>query len=73
MNYKISPINYSKMILKKVSFSPSLFERELKKAIEQCQGQHLEQLKRWCIKKFWGSYAEIIRGYFGAMEMRTTA
>ena len=60
MNAKINMFNYSKLILRKVSFSADLFENELKKAILHCKPRHLNELRRWCMKKFWKNYGTLI-------------
>ncbi len=64
MNVKINMFNYSKLILRKVSFSADLFESELRKAILHCKPGHLKELRRWCIKKFWTDYRRIIEHCF---------
>lgn len=40
-------IEYSKMILSKVSFDPSLFYKELSKAINNLLPYEIEELKVW--------------------------
>ena len=43
---KISRLNYIKLILKKVSFSPLLFKKELQKGLQECTTEQLVILKR---------------------------
>lgn len=40
-------IEYTKMILSKVSFEPSLFCRELQKAVDSLLPYEVEELKVW--------------------------
>ena len=40
-------IEYTKLILSKVSFDPNLFYRELKKAINSLLPYEVEELKEW--------------------------
>ena len=47
-----SMLEYFKMILKKVSFERSLFEKELKKAISRLVGTEIKELKDWCYQNF---------------------
>jgi len=44
MNY-----DYSKMVLERVSFDPLLFEKELKKAINNLLPNEIEHLKIWLL------------------------
>lgn len=48
----ISPIEYAKMILDKVSFEPRIFKKELRKALRQSSKQEFEHLMLWCKEKF---------------------
>lgn len=64
---RISTFDYCKLILKKVSFSSFLFERELRKAIRSCAPLQLPALKRWCLKKFWQVYHGLILNSFARM------
>lgn len=61
---RISTFDYCKLILKKVSFSSYLFERELRKAIKACDPRQLHVLKRWCLKKFWQVHQPLILKVF---------
>ena len=40
-------IEYTKLILSKVSFDPNLFYRELKKAVNSLVPYEVEELKEW--------------------------
>jgi len=45
-------LEYFKMILKKVSFERSLFEKELRKAIARLIEPEIKELKTWCYQNF---------------------
>lgn len=45
-------LEYSKMILEKVSFDPLLFKTELYKAIDALLITEISELKKWCVEKF---------------------
>ncbi|MEO9893860.1 hypothetical protein [Aurantibacter sp.] len=40
-------LEYTKTVLKKVSFDASLFRKELQKAISRLLPQEIEELKQW--------------------------
>jgi hypothetical protein len=48
----MSPVEYAKMILEKVSFEPRIFKKELRKALKQSSRQEFEHLMTWCKEKF---------------------
>jgi hypothetical protein len=48
----MSPVEYAKMILEKVSFEPRIFKKELRKALKQSSKQEFEHLMNWCKEKF---------------------
>ncbi len=45
-----SMLEYSKMVLKKVSFDTKLFCKELKKAISRLLPEEIEELKKWLLQ-----------------------
>jgi hypothetical protein len=47
-----SMLEYTKLILEKVSFDRRLFEKELKKAIRYLVEPELRELERWCMERF---------------------
>jgi hypothetical protein len=53
-------LEYTKTILQKVSFSPALFGKELKKSLKWLQKDEAFILKSWCILTFGDVYPEII-------------
>jgi hypothetical protein len=48
----ISMLDYSKMILEKVSFDAQLFQKEFKKAISKLMPSDAQELQNWCTSKF---------------------
>jgi hypothetical protein len=57
-------LNYVKLILSKVSFDGSLFEKELRKAILVLIPNEVLELKQWCIENFGHLYSTIIKRCF---------
>jgi hypothetical protein len=51
---------YAKTILGKVSFSKSLFEKELKKSLTWLSEEEIFQLKIWVNKTFGNVYSDVI-------------
>lgn len=49
---KMSPIEYTKMILEKVSFEPKIFRKELRKALRKTSKRDFKHLMDWCRAKF---------------------
>ena len=49
---KMSPIEYAKMILEKVSFEPKIFKKELRKALRKSSKRDFKHLMAWCREKF---------------------
>lgn len=45
-------LEYSKMILEKVSFEPRIFRKELRKALRQSTKEEFKHLMKWCREKF---------------------
>ncbi|SDL78822.1 hypothetical protein SAMN05421823_108114 [Catalinimonas alkaloidigena] len=45
-------LDYVKLILQKVSFDKTLFEKELRKAIARLMPVEVEDLRHWCYAKF---------------------
>ena len=48
----VSMLEYTKLILEKVSFDSKLFEKELTKAIRYLIEPELRELERWCMERF---------------------
>ncbi len=53
-------LNYVKLILSKVSFDKSLFEKELRKAIVMLIPNEITELRNWCMENFGHIYRPII-------------
>lgn len=47
-------LDYSKMILEKVSFDAQLLQREFRKALSKLLPADAQELKNWCSVKFNG-------------------
>jgi hypothetical protein len=57
-------LNYVKNVLTKVSFDASLFEKELRKAIELLIGDEIQELKQWCYNRFGNQHEAILNRCF---------
>jgi hypothetical protein len=57
-------LEYCKTVLQKVSFSPPLFRKELKKSLRWLQKEEVYLLQAWCILTFGDLYMDIIREAF---------
>lgn len=55
---------YCQLILTKVSFSPILFEKELRKALRNLTINQVEHLKAWCWRKYWDKYPAVLQQVF---------
>lgn len=53
-------LEYFKVILEKVSFDPSLFKTEFRKAAHKLMDAELNELKKWCIDTFGISYCQSV-------------
>jgi len=49
---KMSPVEYAKLILEKVSFEPKIFKKELRKALRKSSKHDFKHLMDWCREKF---------------------
>ncbi|WP_192823468.1 hypothetical protein [Rufibacter sp. LB8] len=58
-------LEYVKLILDKVSFDSSLFEKELRKSVRMLVRTELETLRDWCYQRFSGTYYSILDRIFG--------
>jgi hypothetical protein len=57
-------LDYVKVILEKVSFESSLFEKELKKSLKLLSFREVRELKKWCYEKFGSIYRGILNKTF---------
>jgi len=60
-------LNYVKLVLTKVSFSATLFEKELRKAIKLLIAEELSDLRQWCYTKFGNQHEAILQRCFVAV------
>ena len=65
MNLITEPmLEYAKIILPKVSFSPELFQKELQKCINWVEHDQLQELRDWCYLNFSDKYPDILAKAF---------
>lgn len=57
-------LDYTKLILLKVSFSVSLFEKELRKALRHLPPADFAEFKAWCYAKFAHLYRRVLKRVF---------
>lgn len=57
-------LEYVKTILEKVSFDSHLFEKELRKSINELIKDDIEELKRWCYDNFGHRHSHILNQCF---------
>ena len=57
-------LEYVKLILLKVSFSKTLFEKELRKALRTLVPTELLQLRTWCYAEFANRYLTLLDRHF---------
>jgi hypothetical protein len=61
-------LEYTKTILQKVSFSPALFGKELKKSLQWLHKEEALVLKAWCIVTFGDLYLDSIQEAFKGLQ-----
>jgi hypothetical protein len=57
-------LEYTKTVLKKVSFDKELFSRELEKSIKWLKACEIEKLKQWLVENYYHMYKDIILNIF---------
>lgn len=57
-------LEYVKTILHKVSFDPYLFEKELRKSMQQLISDEIVELQTWCYSQFGDTYMSILNNVF---------
>lgn len=57
-------LEYTKLILSKVSFSRELFGKELRKSIKWLKKEEIVVLQAWCIITFGDRYSDVIQETF---------
>ena len=59
----MTKLEYSKVILEKVSFNHKLFSKEFYKAIRNLVEPEIFELHEWCVRKFGAEFMETALGY----------
>ena len=62
-------LDYVKVILEKVSFESSLFEKELKKSLKLLSFREVRELKKWCYEIFGSIYRGILNKTFHRAQL----
>lgn len=62
-------LDYVKMILLKVSFSETLFEKELRKSIKMLVPNEVPDFRDWCYQQFFRIYRKVLKRVFGDFEI----
>ena len=57
-------LEYVKLILSKVSFDKTLFERELVKSLKTLKREELLELRQWCLERFSDIHLLIVNRVF---------
>lgn len=65
-------LEYAKIILQKVSFDSSLFEKELRKAVADLHKDEFGKLYSWCMDFFGDLYPEAIERVFSNLATNPT-
>ncbi|GAB4119816.1 MAG: hypothetical protein OHK0057_33840 [Thermoflexibacter sp.] len=58
-------LEYSKLILEKVSFDAGLFENELRKSKRNLFKNEIDDLRNWCNDRFGERYKSTIQKHLG--------
>ncbi len=57
-------LEYSKIILPKVSFSKRLFRKELNKCVNWLEPEEIPELSKWCYEHFNDTYPDVLQEVF---------
>ena len=63
-------LNYAKIILAKVSFDASIFQRELHKAVNLLLPHEIKSLEQWCYRRFGDIYGSLLDECFSDSQLR---
>ena len=62
-------LDYMKMILTKVSFNKTLFEKELRKALNVIPTIEVPDFRTWCYRQFARIYRRVLKRVFGELSL----
>ncbi len=62
--FKKLMLEYVKLILEKVSFDQQLFEKELRKNMQELIKEEVAELKKWCYENFSMRYPQVLNRCF---------
>lgn len=62
-------LEYQKMIIQKVSFSKTLFEKELRKAISLLTSNEVFELRNWALLQFGQLYSDVLQRCFASSRV----
>ena len=65
-------LSYAKLILAKVSFDASIFQRELHKAVNLLLPHEIKSLEQWCYRRFGDKYGSLLDECFSPARMMLT-
>jgi hypothetical protein len=68
----MTTLAYVKLILEKVSFDKSLFEKELRKGLSLLLSEEVKDLKDWCYAQFGNIYRAILNKIFKKQQLTLT-
>jgi len=63
-------LEYTKTVLKKVSFDKELFNKELNKSIKWLEENDIIKLKQWVVENFYHLHKDIINSVFLEYELK---
>lgn len=65
----MTTLEYVKLILEKVSFDKTLFEKELQKGLNLLVPEEVKELKKWCYAQFGGIYRTVLNKIFKRQQL----
>lgn len=63
-------LQYTKTVLKKVSFDNELFIKELAKSVKWLNKEDISELKLWVIENYYHTHKDIINSTFHEYELK---
>jgi len=64
-------LEYFKVVLAKVSFDKTLFEKELWKALKNLMVNEVHELRKWCYLKFGKKHNDVIEKCFAKFNKQS--